>query len=39
MLISALIYVYDICTVMCSGVTALKSATVLRTAITEFLPV
>lgn len=39
MLISDLIYVYDIYTVRCSGVTALKSATMLRTAITQFLPV
>lgn len=39
MLISTLMHVYDICTVMCSGVAALKSATMLRTAITEFLSV
>lgn len=31
--------VCDICTIMRSGVAALKSATMLRAAIAEFLPV
>lgn len=38
-LITTLMYVYDICMVMCSGVAALESATMLRIPITEFLSV
>jgi len=36
---SALMYVYDISTVMSPGVTALKNVTMLRTAIMEFFTI